>query len=528
MADSQLGPPMQEPEQNEDESAGQSMYPHHVPDKVFSDISATSFQECLPRIAMLETQEIIAIEEDKMLLDRYRRLMSPNMPWLVLSPDTTASGLASSEPLLMHAIRVVAYFHDSSRQQVMAKELMRDISERLLINGEKSLGILQGILVFSNWYNPHLYSHQHSTNLLHLAIALTTDLNIDRGTGKSEKAQMEEAMRAYGVARVRKIATNDERRAVLGTYYLSSLTFSSFRKVECLRWTPWLADCADALSEAKEYESDIDLVQLVHMQRIMQESLALETTTAPCQFYANSFLADLDRLAAISGNGTIANVIRLQDACTRVAIWQCSFAGHNHKQFGSTELRQRLDGMWRCMEAVKIYMELYMNLPVEDYLVISFGVFAQFAYTFVVIVRALSLAVDGWDLKALDEFIDLSDVAERASQRYEAVSLTVPDGIHLNNNAFSNWGLKLRRAKAFHSARFRSARTAPLLEIGHVEGSSCVRPESEVTMTQYLSLSSDFAIDTTLSSFMDLEDLWLSYNDPLQVPMALDLEFSGS
>jgi hypothetical protein len=520
MADTPLGTPMRETQQSEDGSAAQSLYPQRMSDKVLSEISATSGQESVP--------QTIAIEEDEMLLERYKRLMSPNMPWLIISPGMTASYLASSEPLLMHAIRVVVYFHDSARQQVMAKELMRDISERLLINGEKSLEILQGILVFSNWYNPHLYSHQHSTNLLHLAIALTTDLNIDRGPGTCEKAQMETAMRSYGVARAAKVITNEERRAVLGTYYLTSLTFTSFRKVECLRWTPWLADCADALSEDKEYESDIHLVHLVRMQRIMQESLAPESTTVPCQFYANSFLGDLKRLGTISGYSTIANVLRLQDACTRVSIWQCAFAGLDHKQYGSTELRRRLYGMWRCMEAVKIYMEIYMALPVEEYLVVPFGVFAQFSYTFVVIVRALNLAVDGWDVRTLDEFLDLSDIAERASQRYEAVSGTTLDGIRLNNNAFSNWGLKLRRAKAFHNARFRPAQMAPSLEIIGIEGSNYVRPESEVTMTQYLPLSSDFANNTTLSSFMSLEDLWLSYSDPLQVPMALDLEFGGS
>lgn len=34
----------------------------------------------------------------------------------------------------------------------MVKQMMRDVSERILINGEKSLDILQGIIVFVNWY----------------------------------------------------------------------------------------------------------------------------------------------------------------------------------------------------------------------------------------------------------------------------------------------------------------------------------------------------------------------------------------
>jgi hypothetical protein len=38
----------------------------------------------------------------------------------------------------------VASFHNTAIQQTMAKDLMREISERMLINGEKSLDLLQG------------------------------------------------------------------------------------------------------------------------------------------------------------------------------------------------------------------------------------------------------------------------------------------------------------------------------------------------------------------------------------------------
>lgn len=98
----------------------------------------------------------------------------------------------------------------------------------------------------------------------------------------------------------------------------------------------------------------------------MQESLALELTIAPCQLYASSFLADLVRVGTLSGNGTIPTVIRLQDACTKIGIWRCSFAGLGREACGTSDLRHRLGGMWRCMEAVKTYMEIYMDLPVED------------------------------------------------------------------------------------------------------------------------------------------------------------------
>jgi hypothetical protein len=391
--------------------------------------------------------------ESELLLDRYKRLMAPNMPFVVLPPDISASDLARTEPFLLSAIQVIAYFHDTCKQQVMATKLMREVCERLLMNGEKSVGLLQGLLVFANWYNPHLYFPKNSANLLHLAIALTTDLNIDRGPGNCEKAQMETALRAYGVAQPAKTLTNEERRAVLGTFYLTSLMFTSFRKVDVLRWTPWLKECANTLSEAQEYESDSDLLQLVHMQRIMQESMAIESKRAPYQLYANSFLKDLEILSSRTGKGTMAPLLRLQDACTRIAIWQRSFTGLTSDVHGPDSLRQRLDGMWSCMEAVKVYIDLYMELPVEQYLVLPFRVFAQFAYAFVVIIRALCVDMDGWDANSLHGLIDFSAIIDEVSRRYEAVSLVSVDGLSCKNEAFSKLGGKLRWAKTFHDAR---------------------------------------------------------------------------
>jgi hypothetical protein len=460
--------------------------------------------------------------EDEVLFDRYKRLMAPNMPFVVLPPNTSAASLAHTEHILMDAIRVVACFHDSARQQALAKDLMRQVCETLLINGNKSLGLLQGLLIFSNWYNPHLYIPQNSTNILHLAIALSTDLNLDRGPGTSEKARMEAAMRAYGVAQSLKHLTNDERRAVLGTFYLTSVASTSFRKVDTMHWTPWLAECASMLSEAQEYQSDSYLVQLVQMQRIAQETTTVEYN-APCQFYAKSFLKDLDKISKSSGGGIVATVLQLQDACTRIAIWQRSFTSLN-SEADSSDFRKRLEGMWHCIEAVKAYMDIYMDVPVNCYLLVPFGVFAQFAYAFVVMIRALSLEVEGWDAPALRKYIDLSEIAENASHRYAAVTRTPVDGINLENEAFSNWGVKLRLAKTYHDAKITPASHSSLgkdsnhehVTVGLASGSSKSLPDPSAVGTEF---SSQY--------IMGFEDLWTGLYDPSQASADFGLDFGN-
>lgn len=177
----------------------------------------------------------------EVLYDRYQRLMAPHMPFVVLPFGSNASSLASSKPFLLKAIETVAFFHDTGTQQIMMKDLIQQLSERMLIKGEKSLDLLQGLLVCLNWYNPHRFEPPSHTVLLHLTMALTQELDIDRAPGFCEKAALiAAASQAHGVLQPTKIVTNDERRAVLGTFYLASQIFTSSRKTDSSAWTPWL------------------------------------------------------------------------------------------------------------------------------------------------------------------------------------------------------------------------------------------------------------------------------------------------
>jgi hypothetical protein len=45
----------------------------------------------------------------------------------------------------------VAFFHDLPKQQVMVKDLMRQISEKMILRNDKSLELLQGILIMIAW-----------------------------------------------------------------------------------------------------------------------------------------------------------------------------------------------------------------------------------------------------------------------------------------------------------------------------------------------------------------------------------------
>lgn len=99
----------------------------------------------------MTTDSLLSMSDATILFDRYMRLMAPTMPFVVIPEGTDAWEIAQQKPFLMQVITTVAFFHDLPRQQVMVKDLMRQISEKLLMRNEKSLEVLQGIMILIAW-----------------------------------------------------------------------------------------------------------------------------------------------------------------------------------------------------------------------------------------------------------------------------------------------------------------------------------------------------------------------------------------
>lgn len=409
------------------------------------------------------------MEEATALLNRYKRLMAPSLPFVVIPDGTDAWALTHQKPFLMQVIATVAFFHDLPRQQFMVKDLMRQISEKLLMRNEKSLEVLQGILILIAWYgtnicqvsrtiadihhsryHPHIIWAQQSVLLLHLAMSLTADLNIDRAPDSCEKFRL-----ANGVNAAVPPFSNDERRAFLGTYYLTAMMSTSFKKLSALKWSSWMTECAKVLEKNVEIESDKFLVAIVRTQHLMEDVMAVESFDAPVRFLAKSYEADLERIPTPALTGKPKMLLEQQQASARIAIWTHSISGltdPNSKHTG--EIRQRLDGMWRLVEATRAYFELYFAIPPQDFLILPFPVFGQSVHASVTLLRLATLEVDGWDLAALREELNYSTIVGEITRVFELVEKVQTDGMNVNNDAFTKWAAKTRWMKSLYDTRY--------------------------------------------------------------------------
>lgn len=79
---------------------------------------------------------------------------------------------------------------------------------------------------------------------------------------------------------------------------------SMFKRLDALRYTPYVEECCQVLADANEYQTDVYLVRLVRLQRIANiiaqtlptDGTELHNLRAPIGMYIKSIQKDLESL----------------------------------------------------------------------------------------------------------------------------------------------------------------------------------------------------------------------------------------
>lgn len=77
--------------------------------------------------------------------------MAEHFPFVMIDSKVSVHELRRDKPFLLKAIVVTASFSQMERQMNLGKEFVQELSQRMLVEGEKSLDLLQGLLVYMGW-----------------------------------------------------------------------------------------------------------------------------------------------------------------------------------------------------------------------------------------------------------------------------------------------------------------------------------------------------------------------------------------
>lgn len=90
-------------------------------------------------------------QEAQLVLNIYREKFTPHFPFVVVPQNVTPEQLRRSQPFLYRVIMTVACQRSSSHQQILTELVKNNYIQRVLVNGEQSFDLLQGLLVFLGW-----------------------------------------------------------------------------------------------------------------------------------------------------------------------------------------------------------------------------------------------------------------------------------------------------------------------------------------------------------------------------------------
>ncbi|GIZ39878.1 hypothetical protein CKM354_000324300 [Cercospora kikuchii] len=383
----------------------------------------------------------VTLSEAEHLLNRYQRLMSPGLPFVIIPTSVTAQELYKAKPVLLRAITTVALFHDLPRQRLLVKELIRDMSDRIMLKGEKSIDLLQAIIIFVAWSHPHVFLNRQTNNMLYLAMAMVADMGLGRQPHSNAIFGVE--LRAQ---------SNEGHRILLGLFYFSSMLSSSFHRIDAMPFTRHMESCLRTLEQCRERESDCLLVQMVRLQQIMQSMCTADLSTVPAKVYTKALKADLDRVGQSDPSKGDNLFLRMQSLLAEVFLWEMTLNGLVEDR--NVSLSSVLDDLYQCVSAVKAFVEAFFDIPPSLYLTLPFSVFAQFGHAFIVLTKLASLDIDGWDVKALNDQLNFSYVIEESARLFEEATRAGPDGIVLNNNALGKWSQRVLYMQSVYKSRF--------------------------------------------------------------------------
>jgi hypothetical protein len=212
----------------------------------------------------------ISVIHMQLLVESYRNMID-YFPFATLPKETFCRDLLQHRPILMFAVLTVASFDSALLQLTLAREFRKVVMVKIM-NGEKSLDLLQGMLVFIAWHHHYMDAQAVSIHmLLQICIGIARDLGLDH-------------VPSSGSYRTEDTVERESKRAYLGCYFLASNlgTTEPSRQRACL-FTHTHRNYAMELASAREHRTDALLPALIDMCQFLEDvddSLRGSTETA--------------------------------------------------------------------------------------------------------------------------------------------------------------------------------------------------------------------------------------------------------
>jgi hypothetical protein len=134
-----------------------------APSETVSRTRSTSVTESDDGDKDIIDRGILSLETAENYLESFKSILTPHFPFVVISPQVSAVHLRHEKPFLFLAIMASTSYDNMPLQRSLGAEVKIAVASRVILNGEVSFDLLQGLLVFLAWY-----AYTTRASILHL------------------------------------------------------------------------------------------------------------------------------------------------------------------------------------------------------------------------------------------------------------------------------------------------------------------------------------------------------------------------
>ncbi|KAE9364158.1 hypothetical protein N431DRAFT_549798 [Stipitochalara longipes BDJ] len=418
-----------------------------------------------PAVSSTDDEILPTGDEAELMLDMFRRYMAPQFPFVLIPLDMTAAALRQKKPFLYLVIMMVSFQGEASRQLALGVRVKEHLSHAMIMRSEKSLDLLQGLLVSMGWYHFQIKLGNQFTNIVYLMLALVTDLSLNI---PSRIYSVSPHMYLEAVSKRRPLPTErtlEERRAFLGCFYITAVVSMCAKDIDPLRFTDYTRECCQIITEAGEYPTDQYLVNLVRMHSMTEqinrmlscdESESLGASlSAPMGMCIQLLGKELQSIKASIVPGTPENTFLLMHYHTlEMRLHKVALLDQVPSSQYGTYTTTRLHILYSCLMATEAFFKVFFTLPDAAYITMPYVFTAQFMHATITLSKLLYFQDPAWDRQYVASVLDLPTIIETLISKVDD-SVQKP-GIHHVPEIFKLLAPRMRVFKEFHEVAWKS------------------------------------------------------------------------
>ncbi|KAL7934566.1 hypothetical protein V8C35DRAFT_31560 [Trichoderma chlorosporum] len=373
--------------------------------------------------------------EAEVYLAKFRQWLE-YCPFMHLDPGLTAEALHKERPFLWLCIMNVTSM-SMTQQAVIRDRIRQEVAQRMIVNHDRGIEMVQGLMILISWatMSAGAGAKPFLTLYTHLCSCIIYEMNLTKFPNEEHFATV--CFKAWGgrVVPPAKERTMEERRVVLGFWFVSSICSAFLGRTESISWTQHMQESVEVLESEKEYPADELLVALVKLQLVGEEARKLlvsdfvgrdfgraDPDKPPTYVHKRSLLLQLQKIRdTLSPEATSKTIVQMHLFSTETQI-------HSIGLFGVSRIPDtpRIDSMYAGLVAARAWYDMLFAIPLAEFIGMPFALYVGLAQIHSFLYRISTMDDPAWDKEIVRSTADLGNYLDRTIDLFTKADALYP------------------------------------------------------------------------------------------------------